>query len=107
MGHAPECFVMEHRLTLGFLRGETEPKRHAADCNLTQRTFAKVRKKLFHYEEMNVQQFSAYSFAARDNCLKFSNLRSVQVWSPNCHTLATPASARTALQRGGGPKDHI
>jgi hypothetical protein len=33
---APECFVTKHRLDLGFLRGETEPKRLAGGWNLTE-----------------------------------------------------------------------
>ena len=36
IGRAPECFVTEHRLDLGFLRGETETKRLAGGWNLTE-----------------------------------------------------------------------
>jgi hypothetical protein len=36
IGLPPECFVTEHRLDLGFLRGETEPKRIAGGWNLTE-----------------------------------------------------------------------
>lgn len=70
-GDTLECVVTEHRLDPG--SAAAKPSRSA-----TLRMGAsgvKDRKKLFRYKEMNVQPFSAHSFVALANYLKFRYLR--------------------------------